>query len=49
LLEVFILFFFNQLKQDDLAGLPLLVYANKQDLMHAISAEEVNNSLFHIQ
>ena len=33
------------LKEDDLKGVPLLVFANKQDLTFALSAEEVMEKL----
>ncbi len=31
----------NLLQEDALAGVPLLIYANKQDLTHAVSPEDV--------
>jgi len=33
------------LSEEKLAGVPLLVYANKQDLMNALSAEEISDGL----
>ena len=34
------------LKEPCLFGIPLLVFANKQDLSHALSAQTVSNFLF---
>ena len=31
----------NLLQEDALAGVPLLIFANKQDLLHAVSPEDV--------
>eukprot|EP00826_Nyctotherus_ovalis_P042477 TRINITY_DN4373_c0_g3_i2.p3 TRINITY_DN4373_c0_g3~~TRINITY_DN4373_c0_g3_i2.p3 ORF type:complete len:121 (+),score=12.02 TRINITY_DN4373_c0_g3_i2:309-671(+) len=31
------------LQEDTLAGVPLLIFANKQDLLHAISPEDVHS------
>eukprot|EP00927_Polykrikos_kofoidii_P078626 TRINITY_DN75432_c0_g1_i1.p1 TRINITY_DN75432_c0_g1~~TRINITY_DN75432_c0_g1_i1.p1 ORF type:complete len:182 (+),score=39.77 TRINITY_DN75432_c0_g1_i1:100-645(+) len=33
------------LSEDKLAGVPLLVFANKQDLMHAVPANEISDAL----
>ena len=32
----------NLLQEDSLAGIPLLIFANKQDLIYAVSHEEVS-------
>eukprot|EP01017_Pseudomicrothorax_dubius_P040432 TRINITY_DN6321_c0_g1_i2.p1 TRINITY_DN6321_c0_g1~~TRINITY_DN6321_c0_g1_i2.p1 ORF type:complete len:179 (+),score=57.00 TRINITY_DN6321_c0_g1_i2:168-704(+) len=33
------------LEEDDLAGVPLLIFANKQDLIQALPAEEISDTL----
>eukprot|EP00826_Nyctotherus_ovalis_P042478 TRINITY_DN4373_c0_g3_i3.p2 TRINITY_DN4373_c0_g3~~TRINITY_DN4373_c0_g3_i3.p2 ORF type:complete len:129 (+),score=23.27 TRINITY_DN4373_c0_g3_i3:309-695(+) len=33
------------LQEDTLAGVPLLIFANKQDLLHAISPEDIVTSM----
>jgi len=33
------------LEEDDLAGIPLLIYANKQDLLQALPADEISETL----
>lgn len=33
------------LQEDKMAGVPLLVFANKQDLMNALSAKEVLSAI----
>ena len=35
----------NLLEEDKLAGIPLLIYANKQDLMEAQDADELEEEL----
>lgn len=45
LLEVSSLACSNPFKEDKLAGLPLLIYANKQDLISALPAEEIEDQL----
>ena len=36
---------FQLLQEDKLAGIPLLIYANKQDLISALPAEEIEELL----
>ena len=35
----------NLLEEDKLAGIPLLIYANKQDLLEALDADELEEEL----
>ena len=35
----------NNIKEDKLAGLPMLIFANKQDLISALPAEEIEEIL----